>query len=88
MSDNLSLGKNGQFGNIDFSKIRSGIKKEELLEGIDPKLKSVFEKIINQIDTNPNDNMLSRSELQHFFEEIKKLSGNDGNLSLRESKKY
>ena len=75
MSENLSLGKKGQYGEIDFSKIRSGIKKDELLKDVDKKLKPVFEQILSKIDSNPNDNMLSRSELEAFFAEIKKLAG-------------
>lgn len=59
----ISLGKNGKSGSIDFSKIKSGIKKEELLNGVDSKLKSVFEQILNEIDTDPSDNMLNRKEL-------------------------
>ncbi len=88
MTENLSLGKKGKSGEIDFSKIRSGIKKKELLEGVEPKLKSVFEQIIKKIDTNPDDNMLSREELQSFYEELEKLSDGDGNLSSREGRKY
>lgn len=32
MSENLSLGKKGQYGEIDFNKIRSGIKKMSFLK--------------------------------------------------------
>ena len=88
MSENLSLGKKGQYGEIDFSKIRSGIKKDELLKDIDKKLKPVFEQILNKIDSNPNDNMLSRSELEAFFAEVKNLAGEDNALSKREGRKY
>lgn len=88
MSENLSLGKKGQYGEIDFSKIRSGIKKDELLKDVDKKLKPVFEQILNKIDSNPNDNMLSRSELEAFFEEVKNLAGEDNALSKREGRKY
>lgn len=88
MSENLSLGKKGQYGEIDFSKIRSGIKKDELLKDIDKKLKPVFEQILNKIDSNPNDNMLSRSELEAFFAEVKELAGEDNALSKREGRKY
>lgn len=88
MTENLSLGKKGKSGEIDFSKIKSGIKKKDLLEGIEPKLKSVFEQIINKIDSNPDDNMLSREELQSFYEELDKLSKGNGNLSSREARKY
>lgn len=88
MSENLSLGKKGQYGEIDFSKIRSGIKKDELLKDVDKKLKPVFEQILNKIDSNPNDNMLSRSELEAFFAEVKKLAGEDNALSKREGRKY
>lgn len=88
MSENLSLGKKGQYGEIDFSKIRSGIKKDELLKDVDKKLKPVFEQILNKIDSNPNDNMLSRSELEAFFAEVKELAGEDNTLSKREGKKY
>ncbi len=88
MAENLSLGKKGKLGEIDFSKIRSGIKKKDLIEGVDSKLKSVFEQIINKIDTNPDDNMLSREELQAFWQELEKLSEKDGNLSSKEARKY
>lgn len=88
MSENLSLGKKGQYGEIDFSKIRSGIKKDELLKDVDKKLKPVFEQILNKIDSNPNDNMLSRSELEAFFVEVKNLAGEDNALSKREGRKY
>ena len=88
MTENLSLGRNGKSGDIDFSKIKSGIRKKELLDGVEPKLRSVFEQIINKIDTNPDDNMLSREELQSFYEELEKLSEGDGNLSSREARKY
>lgn len=88
MSENLSLGKKGQYGEIDFSKIRSGIKKDELLKDVDKKLKPVFEQILNKIDSNPNDNMLSRSELEAFFAEVKNLAGEDNALSKREGRKY
>lgn len=88
MSENLSLGKKGQYGEIDFSKIRSGIKKDELLKDVDKKLKPVFEQILNKIDSNPNDNMLSRSELEAFFAEVKELAGEDNALSKREGRKY
>lgn len=88
MAENLSLGKKGKYGEIDFSKIRSGIKKKDLIEGVDSKLKSVFEQIINKIDTNPDDNMLSREELQAFWQELENLSKNDGNLSKKEARKY
>lgn len=88
MSENLSLGKKGQYGEIDFSKIRSGIKKDELLKDVDKKLKPVFEQILSKIDSNPNDNMLSRSELEAFFAEVKELAGEDNALSKREGRKY
>ena len=90
MPENLSLGKKGKYGEFDFSKIRSGIKKEELLKDVDPKLKSVFEQILNEVDTNPNDNMLSRNELEAFFKKIQELAAkkDDDNLSAKEAKGY
>ncbi len=89
MAEKLSFGKNGKYGEIDFSKIRSGIRKQDLLSGIsDNKLKSIFEQIIKKIDVNPKDNMLSREELQLFYNELENLSKQDGNLSNKEARKY
>lgn len=90
MTDSLSLGKKKDNRSIDFTHIRSGIRKEELLKDVDPKLKSVFEQILNEIDTNPDDNMLSRNELQAFFDKVKELAGkkDETNLSKGEAKKF
>lgn len=86
----ISLGKNGKSGSIDFSKIKNGIKKEELLNGVDSKLKSVFEQILNEIDTDSSDNMLSRKELEIFFNKIRELANkkDENNLSSGEAKEY
>lgn len=90
MTDSLSLGKKKDNRSIDFTNIRSGIRKEELLQDVDPKLKSVFEQILKEIDTNPDDNMLSRNELQAFFDKVKGLAAEKdaGHLSKGEAKKF
>ncbi len=87
MTSTFSLGKNGKFGEIDFSKLRSGITKEEL--GIQKG--SVLESIWESIDTNQtgeSKDKLDRQELQAFIEKIKTLCGKDTNLSTGEAKKY
>ena len=89
MSESLSLGQKGKFGDFDFSKIKSGIKKDELLKDIEPKMKSVFEQVLNQIDAN-GDNTLTRNELIIFFNKIKELAAkkDDENLSTGEAKNF
>lgn len=87
MTNTFSLGKNGKFGEIDFSKLKSGITKEEL--GIQEG--SVLDSIWKSIDTNQTGNSegkLDRQELQAFIEKIKTLCGKDTNLSTGEAKKF
>ena len=75
MSEPFSLGKHGKFGDIDFSKIRSGITKEDLGIAEDD---TVLSSIFDSIDGN---------ELIIFIEKIKELAGNK-RLSQREAKNY
>lgn len=89
MTGSLSFDKKDKLFTIDFSKIKSGIKKEELLKDVDPKLQSVFKQILEEIDTNPDDNMLSRNELEAFFKKLTEQAGtkkDEGNLSSGEAK--
>ena len=81
MADNFSLGNNGKFGKIDFSKLRSGIKKEEIA-GNDAFLNSLF----NKFDLS-GDGVLSRQEIQKMVEMFNALAGNDGELTTSEAKK-
>lgn len=84
----LSLGKNSKFGEIDFSKLKSGITKEDLNieEG------SVLASIFDSIDTNEegeSQGKLDRKELNTFIAKIKDLCGDpDTTLSKREAKKF
>ncbi len=83
MSENmkLELGHNGKYGELDFSKIKSGLKEEELA-GTDEGLKSIFA----VLDIN-GDKKLDRKELTALYELIKNLSG-DNNLSIQEARKF
>lgn len=76
----FSLGKDGKFGEIDFNKIKSGLKESDLIKN-NEQLKSVF----NRIDKN-GDGKLDREELNALQRLIAELSGDD-NLSLKEAKK-
>lgn len=76
----FSLGKKGKLGEIDFNKIKSGLKASDLIKN-NPNLKSIFERL----DKNGNGE-LDRSELEALRELIAKLSGDD-NLSINEAKK-
>lgn len=76
----FSLGKDGKLGEIDFSKIKSGLKGSELIKD-NEKLKSIF----SRIDKN-GDGKLDRTELDSLQELLADLSGDD-NLSMKEAKK-
>ena len=41
MADEFQLGKRGQFGKIDFSKLKQGLKKEDITGG-DKDLESIW----------------------------------------------
>ncbi len=87
MTNSYTLGKNGKFGEIDFSKLRSGITKEEL--GIQEG--SVLDSIWKRIDTNQegdSKNKLDRQELNQLIKIISELCGKDTNLSTGEAKKF
>ena len=87
MSDKFSLGKNNQYGEIDFSKLRSGITKDDLEITNDDVLCSIFDSV-NSDNTGDSANKLDRNELNNFIQIIRQLCGKDNNLSSREAKKY
>ena len=86
MTEQISLGRHGKYGDIDFSKLKSGITKQDLKieEG------TVLANIFDSINTNKDGDSatrLDRQELSVFLEKVKKLAGNQ-RLSKREAKKY
>ena len=87
MSDKFSLGKNNQYGEIDFSKLRSGITKDDLEITNDDVLCSIFDSV-NSDNTGDSANKLDRNELNNFIQIIRQLCGKDNNLSSSEAKKY
>lgn len=87
MVDSYSLGKDSKFGNIDFSKLKSGITKQEL--GI--QVGTVLDSIWKRIDTNQegdSKDKLDRQELNQLIKIISELCGKDTNLSTGEAKKF
>lgn len=80
--DQFSLGNKGKLGNIDFSKIKAGIKKEELV-GSDSQLASIFD----SVDTNKKDGILDRQELDSLKQLLSDIAG-DSELSNNEAKKF
>ena len=82
MADHISLGKNGNTGKIDFSRIKAGVKKEELVKN-DARLESVFD----MVDAD-NDGTLNRKELDHLEQLVSNLAGEDGNLEKKEVKNF
>ena len=86
MDNFLSLGKKGKFGEIDFSKLKSGITKKDLgIEG-NAVLSNIFDSIDNSEEGKGN-GKLERNELVAFINKVKNLAGND-KLSKREAKNY
>ncbi len=82
MADNISLGKNGNTGKIDFSRIKAGVKKEELVKN-DARLESVFD----MVDAD-KDGTLNRTELDELEKLVSYLAGDDGNLDSKEVKNF
>lgn len=82
MADNISLGKNGNTGKIDFSRIKAGVKKEELVKN-DARLESVFD----MVDSD-KDGTLNRTELDELQKLVSDLAGDDGNLDSKEAKNF
>ena len=82
MADQISLGKNGNIGKLDLSRIKAGIKKEELAKN-DPRLESVFD----MVDKN-KDGVLDRGELDDLQQTLGNLAGEDGNLEKKEVKNF
>lgn len=78
----LSLGQNGKSGKVDFSKIKSGAKKEDFTKG-DNKLASIFD----TLDKDSN-GILDKEELQTFQKEVTELAGDDKQLSKDEAKQF
>jgi hypothetical protein len=82
VSDSISLGKNGNTGKIDFSRIKAGVKKEELVKN-DSRLESVFD----MVDAD-GDGTLNRTELDNLEQKISTLAGADSNLTKKEVKHF
>lgn len=82
MADHISLGKNGNTGKIDFSRIKAGVKKEELVKN-DARLESVFD----MVDAD-KDGTLNRTELDELEKLVSDLAGDDGNLDNKEVKNF
>lgn len=86
MSENFSLGKNGKFGNIDFSKLISGVKKEDVAKG---EKADAMKSLFDILDKN-TDGVLSREEINNLQrilnEEVDKKS--DGNITEKEIKEF
>lgn len=86
MDNFLSLGKKGKFGEIDFSKLKSGITKKDLgIEG-NAVLSNIFDSIDSSEEGKGN-GRLERNELVAFINKVKNLAGND-KLSKREAQNY
>ena len=86
MDNFLSLGKKSKFGEIDFSKLKSGITKKDLgIEG-NAVLSNIFDSIDNSEEGKGN-GRLERNELVAFINKVKNLAGND-KLSKREAQNY
>ena len=86
MTEQFSLGRHGKYGDIDFSKLKSGITKKDLNinDG------SVLANIFDSINTNKDGDSatrLDRQELIVFINKVRDLAGNQ-RLSKREAKKY
>ena len=82
MPKELGLGENSKFGNIDFSKLRSGIKKEDLVKG-----NEFFKSLFDKFDSIQKDGVLSREEIEAMVKELQTLAGEDGELKKAEAKK-
>lgn len=82
MSKELGLGNNSKFGNIDFLKLRSGIKKEDLVKG-----NEFFKSLFDKFDSIQKDGVLSREEIEAMVKELQTLAGDDGELKNAEAKK-
>ena len=80
----ILIRKNGELGKIDFSKLRSGITKEDLNIEEGSVLASIFDRI-NTNDEGKSKGKLDRQELNVFISMIKNLAGKDTNLSTRET---
>ena len=89
MTNSFTLGKDGNFGNIDFNKLRSGITKKDLgIEG-DTILATIFDSIDNADEGESKGNgKLERNELIAFINKIRELAGKDTTISESEAKNY
>lgn len=82
MVDQVSLGKNGNKGKVDLTRIKAGAQKEELVKN-DKKLAPLFD----LIDKN-KDGVLDREELDELQDTIVELAGDDGVLKKKEVKNF
>lgn len=76
----MNFGKKDEIGEIDFGKIRSDIKQDDVAKDNEA-LKSIFSKF----DKNA-DGVLSREEIDGIEEALRQAKGDDDNLSTREAK--
>ena len=86
MAEQFSLGRHGKYGDIDFSKLKSGLTKKDLGIEEGSVLASIFDSI-NSNKEGDSEKTLDRHELNAFIQKIKELAGNQ-RLSKREAKKY
>ena len=80
MVENFELGKNGKYGQIDFSKLKSGLKFEDIA-GTNENLKPIFERLAGK------DGVLDRQDIENLHKTLAGLTENE-NLSLKETKKF
>ena len=81
MADHISLGKNGNIGKLDLSRIKAGVKKEQLVKN------DLDESVWKKYDKN-NNNQLDRDELDALLADVNNLKGDDDNLSEKEVKNF
>lgn len=82
MADSISFGNKGNAGKIDLSKVKAGVKKEDIV-GQNKQLESIFD----SVDKDGNQ-VLDRNELQDLQTKLTELAGDDARLSKGEAKKF
>lgn len=82
MADSISFGNKGNAGKIDLSKVKAGVKKEDIV-GQNKQLESIFD----SVDKDGNQ-VLDRNELQDLQTKLTELAGDDSRLSKGEAKKF
>ena len=82
MADSISFGNKGNAGKIDLTKVKAGVKKEDIV-GQNKQLESIFD----SVDKDGN-KVLDRNELQDLQTKLTELAGDDAKLSKGEAKKF